>query len=177
MVNHTEGWMKSDAPHEVMRELRASGWLREHAPELDRLYGIPQRVEHHPEVDTGIHIELTLEMAARLTEDPRVRFAALVHDLGKGLTPPEEWPRHHGHEELGFEPALELGARLGVPEEWRELGGLVARFHLHAHRALDVPPRTLVRFFRDANLHTCEVRETLHRMTSRATKYLIAYRQ
>lgn len=129
MVNHTEGWMKSDAPHEVMCKLRASGWLREHAPELDRLYGIPQRVEHHPEVDTGIHIKLTLERAARLTEDPRVRFAALVHDLGKGLTPPEEWPRHHGHEELGFEPALELGTRLGVPEEWRELGGLVARFH------------------------------------------------
>jgi len=87
MVNHTEGWMKSDALHEVMRELRASGWLREHAPELDRLYGIPQRVEHHPEVDTGIHIELTLEMAARLTEDPRVRFAALVHDLGEEVDP------------------------------------------------------------------------------------------
>jgi tRNA nucleotidyltransferase (CCA-adding enzyme) len=142
--------MAADRPHHVMRLMRANGWLRSHAPEVDRLYGIPQRAEHHPEVDTGIHVELTLEVASELSADPRVRYAALVHDLGKGLTPAENWPRHHQHEELGVEPGLELGRRLGVPEDWQRLGMAVARFHLHAHRAMESSPRTLVRFFRGA---------------------------
>lgn len=151
-VNYIESWMKSEKPRVIMQAMRANGWLRQHAPEIDRLYGIPQRAEHHPEVDTGIHTELTLEMAGLLSTDPRVRYAALVHDLGKGLTPSELWPRHHGHEELGVAPVSELGRRLGVPEEWQVLARAVTRYHLRAHRALDSSSRSLVRLFRDAQL-------------------------
>ena len=148
--NFIAGWMSADAPHVILRTMRANGWLRDHAPELDRLYGVPQRLEHHPEGDVGTHNELVLEMAARLSRDPRVRYAALVHDLGKGLTPQEHWPRHQGHEDLGVRPGLVLGKRLGVPKEWRRLGALVARYHLRAHKSMSLSPRGLVRFFRDA---------------------------
>lgn len=149
-TNHLAGWMSANKPHHIMRLMRANGWLREHAPEVNRLYGVPQRADHHPEVDTGVHVELVLEIASELSSDPRVRYAALVHDLGKGLTPQAEWPRHHKHEELGVQPGLELAQRLGVPADWQLLGAAVARFHLHAHRAMDASPRSLMRFFRDA---------------------------
>lgn len=149
-VNYIEGWMKAIKPHHILRLLRANGWLRQHAPEIERLYGIPQRPEHHPEIDVGVHTELVLEIASELTCDPKVRFAALVHDLGKALTPPQQWPRHHNHEELGVEPVRTLCARLGVPAHWQQLAETTARFHLRCHQALEAEARTLVRFFRDA---------------------------
>lgn len=143
-------WMRAERPDIRMRLLHDNGWLAEHAPEIDRLYGIPQRPEHHPEVDVGRHVELALELAASWTTDPRVRYAVLVHDLGKALTPKEGWPSHIKHEELGVRPGLALGKRLGVPREWRLLGALTARYHLRVHRSDSLPPRSLVRFFRDA---------------------------
>jgi len=151
-INYIDGWMRAEKPHLVMRTMRANGWLRDHAPEVDRLYGIPQRSEHHPEIDAGVHTELALEVAGTLSQDPRVRYAALVHDLGKALTPKELWPRHHGHEELGVESSLAFGGRLGVPQEWRVLGAMVCRYHLHAHRSLESSARSIVRLFRDAGL-------------------------
>ena len=143
--------MRAKQPDKVLKVMRANGWLRDHAPEIDRLYGVPQNAEHHPEIDTGIHIELSLAIVAQLSEDPRARYAALVHDLGKALTPKEEWPRHLSHEELGVRPGLRLGKRLGVPKDWRLLGALVARYHLRVHRALELSPRSLVRIFRDSH--------------------------
>ena len=114
-LNYIAGWMSSDRPDLVMRTMRINGWLRDHAPELDRLYGIPQPPEHHPEVDTGRHVELALRLAAEFSKDPKVRYAVLVHDLGKGLTPKEEWPQHFKHEERGVRPGLLLGRRAVRP--------------------------------------------------------------
>jgi tRNA nucleotidyltransferase (CCA-adding enzyme) len=149
-INSIDSWMRSERPDKIMRLMRANGWLRDHAPELDRLYGIPQKPEHHPEVDVGLHIELVLEMAASLSSDPRVRYAALVHDLGKALTPAGDWPRHFKHEALGVKPGLKLGRRLGVPKEWRLLAAIVARYHLQMHRIEGQSARHLVRFLRSA---------------------------
>lgn len=142
--------MSSEHPGEQLRERYASGWLQREAPELHQLYGVPQNASHHPEVDTGVHIELALEVAATLSPDPRVRYATLVHDLGKGLTPSQEWPKHLDHERKGVRPGLRLGRRMGVPREWRRLGALVARHHLRAHRALEASPKRLVRLLLDA---------------------------
>jgi tRNA nucleotidyltransferase (CCA-adding enzyme) len=147
-VNLIDAWMRSARPDETLRALRASGWLREHAPEIDRLYGIPQKAEHHPEIDVGIHIELVLEVAAQLSSDPAVRYAALVHDLGKALT--SNWPSHFDHEGMGVAPGLAMGARLGVPEDWQQLGALATKYHLRSHRVLGESAKHLVRFFRDA---------------------------
>lgn len=152
-TNTIEGWMSAAKPHVTMRLMRNNGWLRDNAPEVFALYGVPQKAEHHPEVDAGIHTELVLEMAAQLSDDPRVRYAALVHDLGKALTPEEEWPSHHSHEKRGVRPAKTLGKRFGVPEDWEWLGCATARYHLHVHRAFEAPPRTLVRMFRDAGFY------------------------
>ena len=143
-------WLKSDRPDLVMHQLYENGWLAEHTPELHRLYGIPQRADHHPEVDTGRHMELALQWIAANTDDPMVRYAVLVHDIGKGLTPRDQWPAHIKHEELGVIPGIALGRRLGVPKEWRLLGALTSRYHLRVHICIRLPARSLVRFFRDA---------------------------
>ena len=145
-----ETWLSSPHPEVELQARRASGWLQRHLPEVDRLYGIPQVAEHHPEIDVGRHIELTLGMAAQLSNDPRVRYAALIHDLGKALTRPEQWPKHHSHEALGVRPGLKVGQRFGVPKDWRRLGALVSVAHLQAHRTMALPARSVVRLFRQA---------------------------
>jgi tRNA nucleotidyltransferase (CCA-adding enzyme) len=114
-------------------------------PEIDRLFGVPQVPAHHPEVDTGVHTLLVLDQAARLSDDPVVRFAALVHDLGKADTNPNLWPRHHGHERRSLLRIDELCGRLRVPNVFRELGILVATYHSHCHRAAELRPETLLR--------------------------------
>ncbi len=114
-------------------------------PEVDRLFGVPQPPQHHPEVDTGVHTLLVLDQAARLSDDPVVRFAALVHDLGKADTNPNLWPRHHGHEQLGLLRIDELCKRLRVPAEFREMGVLVATYHGHCHRAMELRPATVMK--------------------------------
>jgi tRNA nucleotidyltransferase (CCA-adding enzyme) len=124
--------------------LRDCGALARLLPELDRLFGVPQPAEPHPEIDTGVHVLMVLQQAARLSDDPQVRFAALLHDLGKGATPPDEWPKHHGHEARSVELVTALCARLKVPAAYRDLALAVARDHGNAHRALELRPGTLL---------------------------------
>jgi tRNA nucleotidyltransferase (CCA-adding enzyme) len=126
---------------EVLRECTALAVL---FPELEALFGVPQPPVHHPEVDTGVHVLLVLREATRLSPDPKVRFAALVHDLGKGVTPPEQWPRHRGHEERGVALIEALCGRYRIPGEYRDLAVLVARYHGHCHRAAELRPATLL---------------------------------
>lgn len=125
--------------------LRDCGALAVLFPELERLWGVPQPEHHHPEIDTGVHTMMVLDRAAELTPDAGTRFAALTHDLGKGLTPSEQWPRHVGHEERGVELIGELCGRLRVPNEFRELAVLTARYHGRCHRALELRPGTLLK--------------------------------
>ena len=132
------------APAAWMRALRECGALARVFPELDALYGVPQPEKWHPEIDTGLHMELVLQAAADLTAEPRIRFAALMHDLGKGRTPRSRWPRHIGHEESGARLVEGVSERLRVPTDYRELAVLAARWHGLAHRALELRPRTVL---------------------------------
>jgi tRNA nucleotidyltransferase (CCA-adding enzyme) len=122
-------------PSRLFDVLRACGALSRLLPEVDRLWGVPQPAEHHPEVDTGVHLMMVLDTAAALGANLAVRFACLVHDLGKGDTPPAHWPRHHGHEARGVALLRALGERLRVPTECRALGEVVAREHGNVHRS------------------------------------------
>jgi tRNA nucleotidyltransferase (CCA-adding enzyme) len=134
------------SPSSFLRVLREVGALRVLFPEIDALYGVPQRPEYHPEVDTGIHTEQVVDMAARLAPgDDLVVFCALVHDLGKALTPADQLPRHVMHEKRGLVPLRALAARLKVPTEHLALAELVCAQHLNAHRALELRPDTLLR--------------------------------
>lgn len=135
--------LKEDHPGVFFEVLRACGALARLFPELDALWGIAQPVQHHPEIDTGIHTLMVLHQAARLSPDPVVRFAALTHDLGKGLTPKEELPKHPGHEERGVALIQALCARYKAPREYRDLAVLVARWHQHCHKAMELHPTTL----------------------------------
>lgn len=132
-------------PQVFFEVLRDCGALKKLFPEIDRLWGVPQPEKHHPEIDTGVHVMMVLQQAALLSGDPRVRFAALVHDLGKGITPREEWPRHLNHEERGTALVQELCRRFAIPNDYRELGVLVCRYHLHFHRAAELRATTLLK--------------------------------
>lgn len=136
--------LSSAAPWVYFQVLRDVGALNVVFPELDRLFGVPQPEQWHPEIDTGVHTFMVLQQACALSTDPRVRFAALTHDLGKGTTPAAEWPRHIGHEERSVKLIDALCERLRVPKEFRELARLVARYHGIAHRAEQLRASTLV---------------------------------
>jgi len=131
-------------PRRFIEVLRECGALAHVLPEVDALFGVPQPPEYHPEVDTGTHLLLVLDAAARLSPDARVRFAALMHDLGKGTTPTAEWPKHHGHEARGAELAAALCQRLRAPNDFRDLAVLVARHHGNLHRATQLRAATLL---------------------------------
>jgi len=133
------------SPSRFIEVLRDCGALERILPELDRLFGVPQPEEHHPEIDTGIHTLMVLQQACRLSDDTDVRFAALMHDLGKGITPESEWPRHIEHEARGAKIVLDVCKRLRVPNEYRDLAERTARFHLYYHRALELKPSTVVK--------------------------------
>jgi tRNA nucleotidyltransferase (CCA-adding enzyme) len=143
-------WQETDralgepAPEAWLRLLHDCGALGRVLPELDALYGVPQPEKWHPEIDTGLHMELVLQAAADLTQEPRIRFAALMHDLGKGRTPRSSWPRHIGHEARSVQLVREIAARLRVPTDYRELAELAARWHGVAHRAEELRPRTVL---------------------------------
>ncbi|MGH8292158.1 MAG: multifunctional CCA addition/repair protein [Gammaproteobacteria bacterium] len=141
----------ADKPSVFFQTLRECGALARVFPELDRLFGVPQPAEHHPEIDTGVHVMLVLDQAARLSPDPAPRFAALVHDLGKGTTPANKLPHHYGHEERGAELVDVLCERLRVPREFRELALLAARFHGKVHRAAELRPETVLRLLQDCD--------------------------
>jgi tRNA nucleotidyltransferase (CCA-adding enzyme) len=140
----TEKALREPKPAQFFQVLRDCGALRAVIPEIDALFGVPQPAQWHPEIDTGVHTLMVLDQAAALSADARVRFAALVHDLGKGTTPREQWPRHVGHEERSVALIEALCARLRSPVEYRELGIIVARYHGNAHRAFDLRPHTLL---------------------------------
>ena len=136
--------LRAPRPSAFLRTLRDCGALAVVLPEVDALYGVPQRPEYHPEVDTGVHVELVCDMAAALAPgDDEVGFAALVHDLGKGLTPPDEWPKHIRHEQRGVAPVRELCARLRVPAAHRDLGVMACREHLNVHRLAELRDPTV----------------------------------
>ncbi len=133
-------------PSAFLRVLRECGALAVLFPEIDALYGVPQRADFHPEIDSGVHLEMVLDQAAQLAPgDDLVGFCALTHDLGKGLTPADELPRHIGHEQRGVEPVRALATRLKVPAEHAALAELVCREHLNAHRALELKPATVLK--------------------------------
>ncbi|MHB1941601.1 MAG: multifunctional CCA addition/repair protein [Acidiferrobacteraceae bacterium] len=133
-----------EAPQRFIEVLRDCDALAHILPEIDALFGVPQPPEHHPEIDTGVHTLMVLTQASHLSSDPCVRFAALVHDLGKGTTPHNQWPQHAGHEQRGRALVRSLAARLRLPREYADLGALVAEYHLHGHRALELRPQTLL---------------------------------
>ncbi len=131
-------------PSAFFQVLRDCGALKVVFPELDALFGIPQPPKYHPEIDTGVHSLLALKQAARISEKPEVRLAALLHDLGKALTPPEHWPSHHGHERMGL-PALErLCERLRIPKTYKMLCAQVMEYHTHCHKVFELRPDTLI---------------------------------
>jgi tRNA nucleotidyltransferase (CCA-adding enzyme) len=132
-------------PSRMFEVLRRCGALARLLPEVDRLWGVPQPPAHHPEVDTGVHLILVLDMSARLGAPLRVRFACLGHDLGKGTTPPELLPRHHAHEARSVELLRQLCERLKVPGDCRELAEVVAREHGNVHRSGELDAKALVR--------------------------------
>jgi tRNA nucleotidyltransferase (CCA-adding enzyme) len=136
-------------PARFFTVLRECGALAVVLPEVDRLFGVPQPSHHHPEIDTGVHTLMVLERAETISEDTRVRFAALVHDVGKGTTPAGDWPRHIGHEQRGAKLIRELCRRLKVPNDHRDLAVLVARFHGLCHRAVTLKPATLLKLLED----------------------------
>jgi tRNA nucleotidyltransferase (CCA-adding enzyme) len=143
----TERALGEPRPRVYVETLRACGALAALFPEIDRLFGVPQPPEWHPEVDTGEHTLQVLDVAAGLSTDTTVRFAALVHDLGKGLTPRAQWPRHIGHEATGVRVIRELAARLRVPNEHRDLAVLASREHQKVHRAAELRDSTVLELF------------------------------
>ncbi|MDQ2778039.1 MAG: multifunctional CCA addition/repair protein [Pseudomonadota bacterium] len=134
-------------PSRMFEVLRDCGALQRLLPEVDRLWGVPQRPEHHPEVDTGLHLMLVLDQTARVDAALPVRWACLCHDLGKGSTPQAEWPRHHGHEGRSAKLASKLGERLRVPTDCRALADVVAREHGHIHASGTLGAAALLRLF------------------------------
>jgi tRNA nucleotidyltransferase (CCA-adding enzyme) len=125
--------------------LRDCGALRILYPEVDALFGVPQPEKWHPEIDTGVHVMMVLDQAEKLSGDLEVRFAALVHDLGKGNTPKFRLPGHPGHEQRGCKLIRNMVQRLPVPNSCRDLGLLVAEFHTHVHRAFELRPATILK--------------------------------
>ena len=141
----TERALGESRPEVYFETLRACGALAVIFPEVATLYGVPQPQKWHPEIDTGAHVMLALRWAADAALSSAVRFAVLTHDLGKALTAPERWPSHHGHEEAGVALVEALCARLKIPNAYRELAVLTARFHAQVHRAEELRPGTVLK--------------------------------
>jgi len=143
----TENALRTRNPQVYFQVLRDCGALKVLFPEVDALFGVPAPAKWHPEIDTGVHTLMTLSMAAMLSPNVDVRFATLCHDLGKGLTPKELWPRHHGHGPAGVRLVEKLCQRLRVPNELRDLAKLVAEFHDLIHTFPVLQPKTIVKLF------------------------------
>ena len=161
----TERALGEAQPVAYLEVLRACGALSAVLPEVAALFGVPQPEQWHPEVDTGEHTLQVLAVAAELSPDTTVRFAALVHDVGKGLTPRDQWPRHIGHEETGARLIEQMAARLRAPNEHRELAVLVARHHARVHRVAEQRPATV--------LELLEITDAFRR-TERFERFLLA---
>ena len=140
----TEKALQTRTPRRYFDVLRECNALTVLFPEIERLFGVPQPERYHPEIDCGVHTLMVLDQAATLSADPEVRFAALVHDLGKATTPKEIWPSHHGHGERGVELIDKLCDRLRIPNRYRELATVVSRYHLNCHRIDELSPKVVV---------------------------------
>ena len=143
----TQRSLGENSPDTYFRVLRECGALKVWFKELDALFGVPQPEKHHPEIDTGEHALLCLQAAQKLSNSTAVRWAALIHDLGKGRTPESEWPRHFGHEKKGLSPVKQLCNRLKAPNDAKTLALLSSEFHTHVHRAFELRPDTLLKLF------------------------------
>lgn len=143
--------LKESSPQTYFDILQKVGALKVLFPEIDALFGIPQPEQYHPEIDCGIHTLMVLEQAAKLSPKPEIRFAALVHDLGKALTPPENWPHHYGHEKLGLKAIKSLCKRIRFPNTYKELGLLVSEYHTHVHKALELKPVTALKVLKQCD--------------------------
>jgi len=140
----TQRALAEPQPRAFFEALRDCGALARIFPELDALFGVPQRADYHPEIDTGIHSLMVLDQACQLSPEPRVRCAALLHDLGKATTPEADLPRHIGHEARSLPLVRQLCQRLRVPNDFRDLALLAAQYHTHCHRAAELRPMTLL---------------------------------
>jgi tRNA nucleotidyltransferase (CCA-adding enzyme) len=147
----TEKALREPKASEFFRVLRACGALLPVYPEIDALFGVPQPAQWHPEIDTGVHTLMVLDQAALLSGEPQVRFAALLHDLGKASTPRAQWPSHPGHEERSVALVEALAERLRLPGDYRDLAIIVARYHAIVHRAFDLKPKTILEFMERAD--------------------------
>jgi tRNA nucleotidyltransferase (CCA-adding enzyme) len=141
----TEKALRTQRPDIYLQTLRDCGALQVIFPEIDVLFGVPQPEKWHPEIDTGIHVLMVMQMTAKLSASVAVRFAGMVHDLGKGTTKQEWWPSHRDHERRGVKLIEQLSERLGIPNSCRDLAVQVARYHTHIHRALELRPDTVMR--------------------------------
>ena len=147
----TERALAEERPEVFFEVLRGCGALARLYPEIDALFGVPQPAEWHPEIDTGVHVLLALRYAAKSGASTAVRFAALVHDLGKAVTPRERWPSHHGHEAAGVALVEALSRRLKAPSGHHDLAVLATRHHTSIHRALELKPSTLLELLEAAD--------------------------
>ena len=147
-------------PSRMFEVLKECGALKVLLPEVNRLWGVPQRAEYHPEIDTGVHLMMVLDMSAQLHASLPVRVACLMHDLGKGTTPPEEWPRHIAHEQRSAKLLMQVCERLRIPVECKELSDVVAREHGNIHRSQDLNAAALLRL-----LERCDAIRKPERMT------------
>jgi tRNA nucleotidyltransferase (CCA-adding enzyme) len=141
----TEAALAGPDPRVFFEALRACRALNALYPEIDALFGVPQPPKWHPEVDTGLHTMMVLQKATELASDIEIRFAALVHDLGKATTDQDEWPSHPGHELRGKDIIIAMSKRLPLPRACRDLGALVSEFHTHCHRASELRDKTMVK--------------------------------
>ncbi len=140
-------------PEVFIQVLRNCGALAELLPEIDSLFGVPQPPAHHPEIDTGLHVLQVLQIAAREQLPLPVRWACLLHDLGKGLTPESDWPKHHGHEQKGIKAVKAVNQRCKAPRDCQELALLCCEYHTHCHRALELRPQTLIKLFKALDIY------------------------
>ncbi|QHF05299.1 multifunctional CCA addition/repair protein [Pseudomonas asturiensis] len=140
-------------PQVFIRVLHECGALKELMPEVEALFGVPQPEAHHPEIDTGVHVLSVLEQAALHEHPLSVRWACLLHDLGKGLTPESEWPRHIAHEHTGLRLIKIVNERFRVPRECQELALLVGQYHTHGHRALELKPSTVLELLQSFDVY------------------------
>jgi tRNA nucleotidyltransferase (CCA-adding enzyme) len=145
--------LMEECPQVFIQVLRDCGALAHLLPELDALFGVPQPAAHHPEIDSGVHTLSVLQQAARFAQPLHVRWACLLHDLGKGSTPPSEWPRHIAHEHRGLKLIGAVNQRLRVPRDCAELALLVGQYHTHGHRALELKPSTLLELLQSFDVY------------------------
>ena len=138
--------LMEEKPSRMFEVLRTCGALKKIMPELDALWGVPQPANHHPEIDTGVHVMMVIDYAASKQYQLPVRFAALMHDLGKGTTPKDLLPRHIGHEQRSVDLLQVLCKRLRVPNDCKELAHIVAKFHGKVHQVEEMRPETLLQF-------------------------------